>query len=70
MGFCCSQIFVFFPEEERVGVKSIKTYAERMRADAVSRAILVVAAPMTPFARQCITEMQPKFHVEVVCPVT
>eukprot|EP00884_Botryococcus_braunii_P011818 jgi/Botrbrau1/20637/Bobra.113_1s0061.1 len=58
-------IFVFFPEEEKVGVKTIKTYAERMRSDAVSRAIMVVASPMTPFARQCISEMQPKYHVEV-----
>lgn len=38
----CLQIFVFFAEEAKVGVKSIKTYAERMRNEAVSRAVMVV----------------------------
>ena len=36
------QIFVFFAEDAKVGVKSIKTYAERMRNETVSRAVMVV----------------------------
>ncbi len=63
---CGAQMFVFFPEDEKVGVKTIKSFAERMRSDAVSRAIMVVAAPMTPFAKQCLNEMQPKYLIEVV----
>lgn len=35
------QIFVFFPDEAKVGVKTIKTYAERMRNEGVFRAIMV-----------------------------
>ena len=65
-----TQIFVFFPEDDKVGVKSIKTFAERMRNEGVSRAVMVTQANMTPFARQCLAEMQPKYYIEVVrmCP--
>jgi DNA-directed RNA polymerase I, II, and III subunit RPABC1 len=34
--------------------------AERMKQETVSRAVMVVAANLTPFARQCLTEMAPK----------
>lgn len=63
------QIFVFFPEEEKVGVKTIKTFAERMRNEGVSRAIMVTMSNMTPFARQCLAEMAPKYYIEVVRPL-
>ncbi len=60
------QIFVFYPEEDKVGVKTIKTFAERMRNEGVSRAIMVTMASMTPFAKQCLAEMAPKYYIEVV----
>lgn len=59
------QIFVFFAEDPKVGVKTIKTYAERMRNEGVSRAIMVVQISLTPFAKQCLSEMAPKYNVEV-----
>jgi len=59
------QIFVFFPEEVKVGVKTIKNLAERMRNQGVKRAIMVVQQNMTPFAKQCLSEMQPKYHIEL-----
>ncbi|KAL3680161.1 hypothetical protein R1sor_023117 [Riccia sorocarpa] len=59
------QLFVFFPEEAKVGVKTIKTYAERMKAESVTRAILIVQQNLTPFARQCVSEMSSKYHLEV-----
>lgn len=42
------QIFVFFAEDPKVGVKTIKTYAERMRGEGVNRAIMVVQVPRDP----------------------
>jgi DNA-directed RNA polymerase I, II, and III subunit RPABC1 len=59
------QIFVFFPEDEKVGVKPIKTYCERMKAQDVKRAIIVVKVNLTPFAKQAIREMAPRgYRVE------
>jgi DNA-directed RNA polymerase I, II, and III subunit RPABC1 len=60
-------IFVFFIEEPKVGVKSIKTVAEKMRSDGVSRSMIVIQEKITPFAKQSLTEMQPKYLIEVVC---
>lgn len=58
-------IFVFFPEEEKVGVKTIKDYAKRMKEENVYRAIIVVQASLTPFAKQSLLECQTqKFYIE------
>lgn len=59
------QLFVFFPQETKVGVKTMKVLAERMRNEGVQRAIMVVEQSMTPFARQCLQEMQPRYLLEV-----
>ncbi|XP_006353289.1 DNA-directed RNA polymerases II and IV subunit 5A-like [Solanum tuberosum] len=59
------QIYVFFPEEPKVGVKTMKTYTERMKKEDVFQAILIVQQNLTPFARTCISEISIKFHLEV-----
>jgi DNA-directed RNA polymerase I, II, and III subunit RPABC1 len=51
------QLFVFFPEDEKVGVKPIKTYCQRMKDENVSRAIIVVKVSLTPFAKTAVKEM-------------
>ncbi|KAH9762436.1 DNA-directed RNA polymerases II and IV subunit 5A [Citrus sinensis] len=58
------QIYVFFPDEQKVGVKTMKTYTNRMKSENVFRAILVVQQNLTPFARTCIQEISAKFHLE------
>eukprot|EP00262_Sarcandra_glabra_P000551 TRINITY_DN10646_c0_g1_i1.p1 TRINITY_DN10646_c0_g1~~TRINITY_DN10646_c0_g1_i1.p1 ORF type:complete len:204 (-),score=34.79 TRINITY_DN10646_c0_g1_i1:86-697(-) len=60
-----NQIYVFFPEEQKVGVKTIKTYINRMKSENVSRAILVVQQNLTPFAKTCISEISSKFQLDV-----
>ena len=37
------KLFVFFPEDEKVGVKPIRNYLESMKEEQVRRAIVVVA---------------------------
>ncbi|KAM7471313.1 hypothetical protein LguiA_009496 [Lonicera macranthoides] len=59
------QIYVFFPEEPKVGVKTVKTYTNCMKEDDVVRAILVVKQNLTPFAKTCLNEISTKFHLEV-----
>mmetsp|Transcript_12622 Transcript_12622/g.21356 ORF Transcript_12622/g.21356 Transcript_12622/m.21356 type:complete len:203 (-) Transcript_12622:212-820(-) len=58
------QIFVFFPDEPKVGVKTIKTYASHMKDESVQRAILVVQVNLTPHARQSLVEVQSRFLIE------
>lgn len=59
------QIYVFFPEEAKVGVKTMKTYTNRMNSENVYRAILVCQTSLTPFAKTCVSEIASKFHLEV-----
>lgn len=42
----------------------IKSLAEKMRNEGVKRAIMVMQQNLTPFAKQCLNEMQPKYHIE------
>jgi len=59
-----NQLFVFFPEDEKVGVKPIKVYTDRMRAEAVANAIMVLRVDITPFAKQAVAEMSDTFRIE------
>ncbi|XP_008801856.1 DNA-directed RNA polymerases II and IV subunit 5A-like [Phoenix dactylifera] len=59
------QIYVFFPNDAKVGVKQIKQYVERMKAENVVRGILVVQQALTPFAKQSLTEVAQKYLLEV-----
>lgn len=45
-------MFVFFPDELKVGIKTIKGYCQRMQGENISRAIIVVQQGMTPSAKQ------------------
>ena len=38
--------------------------AERMKTESVSRAIMVIASNLTPFAKQCLLDLMPKIHIE------
>lgn len=58
------QLFVFFPEDEKVGVKPIKIYTDRMRDEGVTNAILVLRVDITPFAKQAVQEISDLCHVE------
>lgn len=59
------QLFVFFPEDEKVGVKPIKVYCQRMKEEGVMRAIICVKVNLTPFAKAAVKEMSLRnFRVE------
>eukprot|EP00594_Rhizosolenia_setigera_P017884 CAMPEP_0178960358 /NCGR_PEP_ID=MMETSP0789-20121207/12917_1 /TAXON_ID=3005 /ORGANISM="Rhizosolenia setigera, Strain CCMP 1694" /LENGTH=234 /DNA_ID=CAMNT_0020643693 /DNA_START=133 /DNA_END=837 /DNA_ORIENTATION=- len=59
-----SQLFVFFPEDEKVGVKPIKDYTERMRENDVTNAILILRVGMTPIAKQAVMEVSDSVKIE------
>ena len=58
------RIFVFFPDDAKLGVKPIRKYCDMMKEQEVSRAIIVVQGGMTPFAKTALTEMAPKLVLE------
>lgn len=58
------QLFVFFPSDEKVGVKPIKTYTDRMRNENVLSAIMVLRVDISAFAKQMLQEMAESYRIE------
>ncbi|XP_035670220.1 DNA-directed RNA polymerases I, II, and III subunit RPABC1 [Branchiostoma floridae] len=58
------QMFVFFADEPKIGIKTIKMYCQRMQEENISRAIIVVQMGMTPSAKQALVDMAPKYILE------
>lgn len=58
------QMFVFFPEDPKVGIKTMKSYCQRMQEENISRAIIIVQQGMTPSAKQALVDMAPKYILE------
>ncbi|KAK7100525.1 DNA-directed RNA polymerases I, II, and III subunit RPABC1 [Littorina saxatilis] len=58
------QMFVFFPDDPKVGIKTIKAYCQQMQQDNIMRACIVVQTGMTPSAKQALVEMAPKYILE------
>lgn len=46
------QMFVFFPEDPKIGIKTIKAICQQMQEQNITRAIIVVQTGMTPSAKQ------------------
>lgn len=57
-------IFVFFPDEAKVGVKTIRSYVLKMKDEKVARGIVVVQSGMSPIAKQVLSEIQAKYKIE------
>ena len=58
------QMFVFFPDDAKIGIKTIKTYCKRMQEENITRAIIVVQVGMTPSAKKSLADMAPKYILE------
>ncbi|CAI5465675.1 unnamed protein product [Closterium sp. Yama58-4] len=59
------EIYVFFPVETKVGIKTLKGYYEKMKGSGVSRAVMVVQQNLTPFSKKILADMAPKYIIEV-----
>jgi DNA-directed RNA polymerase I, II, and III subunit RPABC1 len=57
-------MFVFFPEDPKIGIKTIKAICQQMQEQNITRAVIVVQQGMTPSAKQAIGDMAPKYTLE------
>jgi hypothetical protein len=55
---------VFFPNDEKVGMKHIKKYVELMKHENVPRAIIVLQQNLTPFAKSFLLELASTIFIE------
>eukprot|EP00996_Jenningsia_fusiforme_P003848 NODE_4649_length_781_cov_24.319672_g4305_i0.p1 GENE.NODE_4649_length_781_cov_24.319672_g4305_i0~~NODE_4649_length_781_cov_24.319672_g4305_i0.p1 ORF type:complete len:234 (+),score=39.36 NODE_4649_length_781_cov_24.319672_g4305_i0:61-702(+) len=51
-------IFVFFPDDAKMGVAPVRTFHDRMLQESVSRAIVVTQNPPTPLAKQAMQALR------------
>ncbi|KAL1785732.1 DNA-directed RNA polymerases I, II, and III subunit RPABC1 [Sigmodon hispidus] len=58
------QMFVFFPEEPKVNIKTIKVYCQQIQEENITRALTVVQQGMTSSAKQSLVDMAPKYVLE------
>ena len=58
------KMFVFFPDEPKIGVKTIQAYVARMEAEKVARGVVIVRMGLTPSAKQAMKEVAPTFILE------
>lgn len=55
---------MFFTEEEKVGINSIKELCDRMRTEIIQRAIMIIREKMTIQAKTTLQELELKFKIE------
>lgn len=58
------QMYVFFPEDDNVGVKLIRSYVEKMSEQGVYKALIVIKDGITPPASKVMTTLLPKYILE------
>ncbi|KAJ3014563.1 UNVERIFIED_CONTAM: hypothetical protein HDU68_000230 [Siphonaria sp. JEL0065] len=59
------QLFVFFADDETVGIKPIRKICERMMQESIFKSILVYRKSLTPSAHKVIQEMAPKYDIAI-----
>jgi len=57
-------LFVFFSEDQNVGVKPIRTFVERMVEQSVFKAVIVIRNTITSSASKICQSMAPKYQIE------
>lgn len=58
------QLYVFFPDEPKIGVKTIQEYVTLMQSSSVQKAIVVVRLGLTPSAKQAMKNVGPELIME------
>eukprot|EP00210_Caulerpa_lentillifera_P000737 g714.t1 len=59
------QIFVYFVEDQKVGVNTVKSLFDKMKAENVRRAIMVIIGKLSAFVKSSLSQMESEYKVEV-----
>jgi len=59
-----AQMYIYFPDDLKIGIKTIKAICTQMQEAGVMRAVIVTQQGMTPSAKQAILDMAPKYMLE------
>lgn len=59
------RLYVLFPDEQKVGIKTLKAYVNRMKSENVFRAILVCQQNLTPFCEVCYPGFPPEISLGI-----
>ena len=62
-----NQLYVFFPDDPKVGVKTIIAYLKKMEDEEIKRAIIVVSQGMSPSAKKVLTKFFFYFSFDYFC---
>lgn len=58
------RMFVFFPDEPKIGVKTVQTFLLKMEEEKVNKAIVIVRMGLTPSAKQAMKNVAPDYIME------
>lgn len=58
------QMYVFFPEEKKIGQKTIEAYVKKIEDEDITKAIVVAAEGYTPSAIKLIESLKPKYKID------
>lgn len=59
------QIFVFFPNEQKLTTKVMRRYADQMKTDNILRAIIVSSEAPTPYAKRAVEDFSKGYYLEL-----
>jgi DNA-directed RNA polymerase I, II, and III subunit RPABC1 len=57
-------IIVFFADEQKVGVKTIKAYFDQMESEKIKRGVLILQSKLSSFAKNVLGDMAPNYILE------
>ena len=59
-----NQMYAFFPDDPKIGQKTVEAYVKKMEEEEITRAVIVVRDGLTPSAKKLIESLKPKYSIE------
>ncbi|CAH9119076.1 unnamed protein product [Cuscuta europaea] len=63
-----NKIMIFYPNDSKIGVKNIRGCLDRMKAEDITRGILILQKKLAPQARACIAAASSLYLIDVFEP--